>query len=89
VLKDVSFRVLPISSVSAKKMMEEIRSAPILDGVRGNPPYDKKALRRLLVLCSDLVEAYPDIQEMDLNPIIVYNKGVRVVDARILLKEEN
>jgi acetyltransferase len=88
VLKDVSFRVLPISSVSAKKMMEEIRSAPILDGVRGNPPYDKKTLRRLLVLCSDLVEAYPEIQEMDLNPIVVYNKGARVVDARILLKGE-
>ena len=86
VLKDVSFRVLPISSASAKKMMEEIRSAPILDGVRGTPPYDKKILRRILVICSDIVEAYPEIQEMDLNPIMVYQKGAKIVDARIILK---
>ena len=89
VLKDVSFRVLPISSVSAKKMMQEIRSAPILDGVRGTPPYDKKTLRKLLVICSELVESYPEIQEMDLNPIMVYSQGAKVVDARILLKEES
>lgn len=88
VLKDVSFRVLPISSTSARKMMEEIRSAPILDGVRGNPPYDKKILRKLLVMCSDLIESYPEIREMDLNPIIVYRQGAKVVDARILLKED-
>ena len=87
VLKDVSFRVLPISSVSARKMMEEIRSAPILNGVRGTPPYDKKILRRILVLCSDIMEAYPEIQEMDLNPIIVYQKGAKIVDARIILRD--
>ncbi len=87
VLKDVSFRVLPISSVSARKMMEEIRSAPILNGVRGTPPYDKKILRKILVMCSDIMEAYPEIQEMDLNPIIVYQKGARIVDARIILKQ--
>ncbi len=87
VLKDVSFRVLPISSVSARKMMQEIRSAPILNGVRGNLPYDKRALQRLLVMCSEVVESYPEIREMDLNPIIVYHQGAKVVDARILLKE--
>jgi len=89
VLKDVSFRVLPISSTSARKMMEEIRSAPILDGVRGKSPYDKKTLRKLLVMCSELIESYPEIREMDLNPIIVYPQGAKVVDARILLKEKD
>ncbi|MFH2067182.1 MAG: acetate--CoA ligase family protein [Pseudomonadota bacterium] len=87
ILKDVAFRVLPISPYSAGKMIDEIRSAPILNGIRGRAPYDKKAIRRLLVLCSEIVEAYPDIEEMDLNPVIVYETGIRIVDARIILKE--
>lgn len=86
VLKDVAFRVLPISSHSARKMMEDIRSAPILNGVRGSASYDKGAIRRLLVLCSEIIEAYPEIAEMDLNPVIVYEEGARIIDARIILK---
>ena len=86
-LKDVSFRVLPISPTSARKMIDEIRSAPILNGVRGQHPYDKRSLSRLLVLCSEIIEAYPEIQELDLNPIMVYENGARIVDARIILKE--
>ncbi|MGD2096208.1 MAG: acetate--CoA ligase family protein [Desulfobacterales bacterium] len=88
ILKDVSFRVLPISPTSARKMIAETKSYPILDGERGTQPLDKKALQRLLVLCSDIVEAYPQIQEMDLNPVIVHQKGVSVVDVRILLKTD-
>jgi acyl-CoA synthetase (NDP forming) len=68
-------------------MIEETKSFPILDGVRGTPPSDKKAIRKLLLLCSEVIESYPDIAEMDLNPIIVYNEGLRIVDARIILKE--
>jgi len=88
ILKDVSFRVLPISPPSARKMIDEIKASVILDGYRGRPPADKKALRRLLLTCSEVIEAYPDIREMDLNPVVVYEKGVAVVDARIILKEE-
>ncbi|MBU4316670.1 MAG: acetate--CoA ligase family protein [Proteobacteria bacterium] len=88
VLKDVSFRVLPISPRSARHMMEDIRSAPLLDGVRGKPPHDKAAVRKLLLICSEIVEAYPEIAEMDLNPVIVYEKGISVVDARIILKNK-
>ncbi|MDD2604546.1 MAG: acetate--CoA ligase family protein [Desulfobacteraceae bacterium] len=87
VLKDVVFRVLPISRSGAKRMIEETQSSKILDGLRGNPPCDKKALVNLLLLCSDLVEAYPEIEEMDLNPVIVHEQGLSVVDARIILKE--
>jgi acetyltransferase len=87
ILKDVSFRVLPISRNSAKQMIEETKSAPILNGVRGQRPSDKNALIRLLLTCSDLVEAYPEIQEMDLNPVIVHENGISIVDARIILKE--
>ncbi len=88
ILRDVSFRVLPISPRSARKMMEEIRAAPTLNGVRGRPPYDKKTIRRLLLICSEIVEAYPEIAEMDLNPVIVYESGARIADARIILKDE-
>ncbi|MFH2129724.1 MAG: acetate--CoA ligase family protein [bacterium] len=86
VLKDVAFRVLPISPHSASTMMAEIRSAPMLNGIRGSAPYDKGAIRKLLLLCSEIVEAYPEISEMDLNPVIVYETGVHMVDARIILK---
>jgi acetyltransferase len=86
ILKDISFRVLPISRRSAKQMILETKSSPILNGVRGKPPCDKKALVKLLLMVSELVEAYPDIEEMDLNPVIVHEKGLSVVDARIILK---
>ncbi len=86
ILKDVSFRVLPISRHSATKMIEETKSYPILNGVRGTAPYDQKAIVRLLLLCSDIIEAYPEIAEMDLNPVIVHETGLSVVDARIILK---
>ena len=88
ILKDVSFRVLPISDRSARKMMEDIKSYPILDGIRGEPPSDKKALKNILLMCSELIESYPEIQEMDLNPVIAYRKGAAIVDARIILKEK-
>jgi len=89
ILKDVAFRVLPISPTGARKMIAETKSYPILDGARGNPPLDKKALRKLLMLCSDIVQSYPEIEEMDLNPVIVHEKGVSVVDARVILKTED
>ncbi|VBB47005.1 CoA-binding domain protein [uncultured Desulfatiglans sp.] len=89
VLRDVAFRVLPISPRSARKMMEDVRSIAILNGVRGNPPYDKTAIARVLLQCSEMIESYPEIAEMDLNPVIAYEKGVRIVDARVILKERH
>ena len=67
-------------------MISEIRSAKLLDGFRGEPPKDKKALKRLLLTVSEIVEAYPEIQEMDLNPVRVYEKGLNIADARVILK---
>jgi acetyltransferase len=89
ILKDVSFRVLPITRRSAQRMIVETKSHPILDGVRGETPYDKKGLVNLLLTCSEIIESYPEIHEMDLNPVIVHHDGLSVVDARILLKPEN
>lgn len=88
VIKDVTFWVLPISPASARKMIEETRSSVILDGIRGQAGYDKKALKRLLLMCSELIESYPEIQEMDLNPVILNQQGLDVVDARIILRED-
>jgi acetyltransferase len=89
ILKDVSFRVLPITRTTAKKMIEQTRSFPILNGARGTPKLDQTAICRLLMLCSEIVEAYPDIEEMDLNPVIVHEKGLSIVDARVILKTED
>jgi acetyltransferase len=86
VLKDVAFRVLPITRLSAKQLIEETQSSPILNGIRGNPPYDKNALVKLLLLCSEIIESYPRIKEMDLNPVVVHEKGLSLVDARIILR---
>lgn len=87
ILKDVSFRVLPISRRSARHMIEETKSYPILNGVRGQAAYDKKALEDLLLICSEVVESYPEIREMDLNPVIVHEKGLSIVDVRIILHD--
>ncbi|MBW2481087.1 MAG: acetate--CoA ligase family protein [Deltaproteobacteria bacterium] len=88
IIKDVSFRVLPITRSAAKRMIEQTKSFPILDGARGNPKLDQQAIRKLLMLCSEIVEAYPDIEEMDLNPVIVHEKGISIVDARVILKQK-
>ena len=88
VLKDVSFRVIPLTVSGSKKMIEETKSYPILEGVRGQAPHDKKALEDLLRICSEVMEAYPEILEMDLNPVIVHEQGLSIVDVRILLKQK-
>ncbi len=85
VLRDVVFRVLPISRRAAKEMVSEIRSAPLLNSYRGRPAVDRDGLVDLLMTVSEVVEAYPEIAEMDLNPVIARDDGLEVVDARIIL----
>ena len=89
VVKDVSFRVLPVSEHVAASMIDEIKGSAILDGVRGRPPSDKQAIAKLIAKVSEITEAYPLIHEMDLNPVIVHEEGLTIVDARIILSEEN
>ena len=89
VVKDVSFRVLPVSRYWAQTMIDEINSSVILDGVRGRPPCDKKAIAGLIKTVSEVIEAYPQIHEMDLNPVIAHEDGLTIVDARIILKKED
>jgi len=86
VLKDVVFRSLPLTEEDALSMLAEIRASKILDGVRGAPPIDKEALVRLMLGISDLCTAFPEIAELDLNPVLAYPLGVSILDARILLE---
>jgi acetate---CoA ligase (ADP-forming) len=91
VLKDVTFRVAPISDKEAEMMLEGIRGAPILDGVRGEAPRDKKALAHVLSQYANMItDLGEEILESDANPILVYEEGqgVKVVDARVILKEK-
>jgi acetyltransferase len=88
VLRDVSFRIVPFSEKDAAEMIEEIRGAKLLSGVRGNNAADVEAVRRLLVQVSDLVTRHGEIDEMDLNPVIVHEKGLTVVDARVVLSTQ-
>jgi len=91
VLKDVTFRVAPISNDDAVDMIGEIRSAPILAGVRGEAARDRKALADVLSRYSQMIEDLKsEIAESDANPVLVYEdgKGVKVVDARIILKKK-
>ncbi len=85
ILKDVAFRVLPLGPYAAEMMLREIRARALLDGIRGKPGCDRQALIDVMVAVSDLVEAYPEIEELDLNPIICYEKGLSIVDARVVL----
>ncbi len=86
VLKDVTFRIAPISESDAKEMITEVKAYPILKGYRGQPPADIDAIVKILLNTSRLVMEHQEIKELDLNPIMVYEKGAKTVDARIILE---
>ncbi len=85
VYQDVSFRLIPLAERDAAAMIREIKAFPILQGVRGRKPADLQALTDLLLKVSRIAQETPEIAEMDLNPVLVYEKGLNVVDARVLL----
>jgi acyl-CoA synthetase (NDP forming) len=85
VLKDVSFRLVPITPRDARQMVQEIKGRPLLEGYRGQEPADVEALEKLLLRLSDFIEKHPEIAELDLNPIFAYKDGAVAVDARIIL----
>ena len=90
VLKDVTFRVAPVTAAQAGSMLDEIQAAPILKGARGEKPRDRKALASALAAYSAMVRDLEDeVGESDANPVLVYEdgRGLKIVDARILLKK--
>jgi acetate---CoA ligase (ADP-forming) len=84
-LRDVSFRLPPVTDLDAAEMIDRLRLKPLLDGYRGAPPGDRAALASLVQRVSALVEAVPELREMDLNPVKVLSpgQGAIVVDARL------
>ena len=85
ILKDISFRILPIEERDAEEMINEIKGSKILKGVRGEGPKDIKAIKNLLLKISQLALENPEISEIDLNPVLVFEKGLQVIDARMIL----
>ncbi len=88
VLRDIAFRLAPLSRRDAQAMIREIRSLPLLTGFRGQPAVDLTALEQLLLQVSALAETHPEIKELDLNPVFAYPRGCLAVDARVVLHAE-
>jgi len=86
VLKDVSFRVTPITNLDLDEMITKIKGYPLLTGVRGEAPKDTKTLKDIISKIAQLAMDNPEINEVDLNPIIVHEKGASIVDTRIILE---
>lgn len=89
ILEDVAFRAIPLSRRDAEEMVEQIKAKKILGGVRGEKAVDKAALVDLLLKVSRIVEAYPGLSELDLNPVIVNADGYAVVDARVIVERDD
>jgi acetyl-CoA synthetase (ADP-forming) len=87
VLKDVSFRIAPLSDADVDDMVREVRGYRILEGFRGSPPRDLDALKRVILGVSRMMVEVGEIAELDLNPVILYprGEGALIVDARIIL----
>ncbi|BBD08895.1 acetate--CoA ligase alpha subunit [Desulfovibrio ferrophilus] len=85
VLKDIAFRLAPLSMDDAAEMIREIKSYPLLRGVRGEPPVDFKTIEDILLTMSQLAQDFPDIYEAEFNPVLVNHEGAVVADVRVTL----
>jgi len=86
ILKDVAFRIVPVTEDEAREMITAVKAYPLLKGYRNTPPADIEAIVGILLNTSRLVMEHQEIKELDLNPIMVYEKGAKTVDARIILE---
>ena len=85
-LRDVAVRITPLTDRDAADMVRSLATFPLLDGYRGAPRADVRALEQILLRVSAMVEAHPEMVEMDCNPLIVLEEGAVVVDARIRIE---
>ena len=86
-LKDVSFRVIPVERRDAQEMIQEIKGYPLLQGFRGTEPASIRAIVEIILKISQLVEENPRIKELELNPVFAYRNKAVAVDARIILEQ--
>lgn len=84
---DVAFGIVPLTEKQARKMIQETKSYQVLRGWRGKPPGDIEALVKIMKAVSDLVAENPVIEELDLNPVVVHERGASVVDSRIAVRK--
>jgi acyl-CoA synthetase (NDP forming) len=85
-LHDLSVRITPVNRDDVRSMVSSLKTYPLLDGYRGRPRADVAALEEVLLRVGAMVEAHPDMAELDLNPVIVHARGAVVVDARLRLQ---
>ncbi len=85
ILKDVTFRICPVTKEDAKQMLEELKIFPILKGFRNKPSINFKEVYNLIVKLSHLPIKYSKIKELDINPLLVSDKKAVIADARIVL----
>ena len=85
-LKDVSFRVVPVNRKDAQEMVKEIKGYPLLQGYRGKEPANITVLVEMILKISNLIHKNPQIKELELNPIFAYKDSALAVDARIILE---
>ncbi|MGQ0637807.1 MAG: 4-hydroxybutyrate--CoA ligase [Nitrososphaerota archaeon] len=83
VLKDVTFRLAPITDTEADEMISSIKTSKLLQGIRGEKPSDTKKLSECIQRLSQLVTDFKEIKELDMNPVLVFERGCKVVDIRI------
>jgi acyl-CoA synthetase (NDP forming) len=85
IYKDVAFRLVPLTRRDALDMIGEIEAQPLLDGARGRPALDRAELAEVLLRVSALVERVPEIEELDLNPLVITETGLVAIDARVVV----
>lgn len=85
VYEDVGFRLAPMTRRDALDVIDEIRAQPLLDGARGRPVLDRAELAEIVLRVCDLVEAVPEIEELDLNPLVITPSGLVAIDARVVV----
>lgn len=85
VYKDVAFRLVPLTHDDARHAIDEIRAQGLLNGARKRPRLDRDELAEVLVRVSNLVQAYPEIRELDVNPLVITPRGLVAIDARVVI----
>lgn len=88
VYRDVAFRIVPLAERDAREMIREVKGLPLLTGFRGRPAGDLEAIASILLRVSRMAEDFPEIAEVDLNPIVIHERGGLPLDARVLLSLE-
>jgi acetyltransferase len=91
ILKDAAFRLAPFSRSEAEAMLDEIRASALLEGVRGAAPADREALVDALLRVGQLATDFPEIEELDINPFVVYERGQggAALDMRLVLSAQS